>query len=230
MLPLNASSAAGIILGGAISNMIGFLNPVMLLGGALTSAAAGLLSSISISATDSLIMGLSALAGVGAMASQQPVVATNVFLSKELLPTGISVMLFSTMVGSAIGVAIAQAAFFATLDINLRSVPGVDASTIFDTGATALRDMVQEDLLPLVLRLYNSSMTIVFYISVGGGCVMVLTGLFVKWEKADFSDDKNDDSSDNKNDDSSDNEKDVEKKANFGDSDSHTRSKRDMPV
>ena len=84
----------------------------------------------------------------------------------------------------------------------------MDASAIFDNGATALRDMVEEDLLPLVLRLYNSSLTIVFYISVGGGCVMVLAGLLVKWKKAEFSDDKNSDTGDN--------EKDVEKKANLG--------------
>ncbi|UQC75652.1 MFS transporter [Colletotrichum lupini] len=183
LLPLNACSAVGVMAGGLLANTIGRANPVMLLGGTLTAIVSGLFSTITMASTDSLIMGISALAGFAALASQQPIVVAHNAVETKLSPTAISMMLFSSMVGSAISLAIAQAVFLNKLQGNLRLVQGVDVDKIIRSGATELRHIVDPSLLPKVLELYNLSIVQVFYMALAAGIAMTIASLLVKWTR-----------------------------------------------
>ncbi|KXH36582.1 hypothetical protein CNYM01_01478 [Colletotrichum nymphaeae SA-01] len=183
LLPLNACSAVGVMAGGLLANTIGRANPVMLLGGTLTAIVSGLFSTITMASTDSRIMGISALAGFAALASQQPIVVAHNAVETKLSPTAISMMLFSSMVGSAISLAIAQAVFLNKLQGNLRPVQGVDVDKIIRSGATELRHIVDPSLLPNVLELYNLSIVQVFYMALAAGIAMTVASLLVKWTR-----------------------------------------------
>lgn len=169
--------------GGLLANTIGRANPVMLLGGTLTAIVSGLFSTITMASTDSRIMGFSALAGFAALASQQPIVVAHNAVETKLSPTAISMMLFSSMVGSAISLAIAQAVFLNKLQGNLRPVQGVDVDKIIRSGATELRHIVDPSLLPKVLELYNLSIVQVFYMALAAGIAMTVASLLVKWTR-----------------------------------------------
>ncbi|KAG8160788.1 hypothetical protein KVR01_009052 [Diaporthe batatas] len=184
LLPLNACTAGGIILGGIIVDKIGFFNPIMMLGGTLTSVASGVLTTISLSTSKSRLMGYSALAGLGGLALQQPLTAAHNAVGKgPLSPSAMSLMLFSNMVGSSAGLAIAQAIFMGQLKATLSSVPGVRAEDIINSGASELRDLVDPQQLPRVMRLYNKSLTKVFFIGVGTAICMFGAGLFARWHR-----------------------------------------------
>ncbi|GJC86346.1 efflux pump roqT [Colletotrichum liriopes] len=176
LLPLNACSAVGVMAGGMLANVIGRANPVMLLGGTLTAIVSGLFTTINGSITDSRTMGYSALAGMSALATQQPIVVAHNAVESKLSPTAISMMLFSNMVGSALSLAIAQAVFINKLQDNLRSIQG-------SIGATEIRGIVDPSLLPQVLELYSLSIVQVFYMAVAAGVAMVISALVVKWTR-----------------------------------------------
>ncbi|GKT61058.1 hypothetical protein ColTof3_08397 [Colletotrichum tofieldiae] len=183
LLPLNACSAFGVMAGGMLANVIGRANPVMLLGGTLTAIVSGLFTTINGSITDSRTMGYSALAGMSALATQQPIVVAHNAVESKLSPTAISMMLFSNMVGSALSLAIAQAVFINKLQDNLRSIQGVDATKIIQSGATEIRGIVDPSLLPQVLELYSLSIVQVFYMAVAAGVAMVISALVVQWTR-----------------------------------------------
>ncbi|KAK8131832.1 MFS multidrug transporter [Apiospora kogelbergensis] len=183
LVALVSGSAFGVLAGGLLANTIGYANPVMILGGVLTSIAAGLFSSLNASSSVARIVGYSTLAGIGALATQQPVVVAHDSVHESLSPTAISIMLFSNMFGSAISLAISQAVFLNELRRNLGSIPGVDADAIMRGGATQLRSLVKPALLPLVLERYNSSIIQVFYMPLAVGIVMIVSGCVVKWKR-----------------------------------------------
>ncbi|KAK8097256.1 hypothetical protein PG999_013200 [Apiospora kogelbergensis] len=183
LLPLVSCSAFAVIAGGSLATYLGRTNPVMIIGGALVIAVSVLLSSINASASESRVLGYSALAGISALATQQPYLC-----GKDLSPTAISLMLFSGMSGSAVGLAMAQAIFINQLHDNLDPVEGINVAAIIGSGATELRNVVPTDKLEQVLKLYNLSLVQVFYVSVGAGCLMLASGCLVSWRRTENDD------------------------------------------
>lgn len=156
----------------------------MLIGGILTSVTSGLLTTIGLSTGKSRLLGYSALAGLGGLALQQPLTAAHNAVGKgRLSPSAMSLMLFSNMVGSSAGLAIAQAVFMGQLKTKLSSVPGVPVEAIINSGASELRRLVNPEQLPLVTRLYNLALTRVFFIGVAAAVCMFCAGLFARWQR-----------------------------------------------
>ena len=61
-------------------------------------------------------------------------------------------------------------------------IPGVDASTIIDAGATGVRTIVGPDMLPLVLDAYNSAVRNVFIMAIVTGSLAFVVSWGFEWK------------------------------------------------
>lgn len=104
-------------------------------------------------------VGYQVLAGVGrGITQQQPVLAVQQNLEPSKIPIGVAMVLFGQFFGGGLFLALAET----DLSSSLRSAlpeyaPGVNATLIFDAGATGVRTVVSTDRLPGVLLSYNKA-------------------------------------------------------------------------
>jgi len=119
--------------------------------------------------------------GVG-LGLQQTNIAAQAVLDKKDAPTGVSVVFFGQGLGGTISVAIAQNVLDNKLIQGLAGVNGITPQTVANTGATQLRNVFTKAQLPLVLKVYNHSLVIVFYIGLAFAIAAIFGGVFMEWK------------------------------------------------
>lgn len=127
-------------------------------------------------------IGVQVLFGVGVGAGmQQANTAAQTVLSRKDSPTGIAIMMFGMTLGGSIASSVAQNILNNKLISGLSSIPGFDARSIVNTGATELRHELPIKYLPEVLYVYNNALTSVFHVAVVTGCLTVLGSGTMEW-------------------------------------------------
>ena len=61
-------------------------------------------------------------------------------------------------------------------------LPNLDPSTISGGGASAVRDLVSSDQLPMVLRVYNDAIRSVWYLGLGLACLVFVASWGFEWK------------------------------------------------
>jgi len=184
-IPYLLSNPLSSLIVGAAVVKFGWYTPFMYFGSALFTVGSGLLYTLQLDSAAAKWIGYQILAGIGVGASIQiPYAAVQVVLSQKDLPLANALVIFFNSLGGALATSIAESIFSNTLVNELkRQVPQVDPSLIVNAGATRLREVVTpHELLPAVLRVYNTAVTRAFLLSVATGGLAFLSSLGVEWK------------------------------------------------
>ncbi|RJE22001.1 efflux pump [Aspergillus sclerotialis] len=128
-------------------------------------------------------IGLQVLCGFGiGIGMQQANLAAQTVLPRPDVPVGIALMFFAQQLGGAIFLAVGQSVFTHGLINGLTGVNELNPGKVAEAGATQIRNMVPESLLPKVLAAYNIALTQTWYISVGLMCASIVPTLCMEWK------------------------------------------------
>lgn len=113
---------------------------------------------------------------------QMPILAIQANTAAEITSIATAVLVFSQTFGGAVFIAIANVVFNDKLKNELESrLPGVDAQTIIDAGATAVRKVVSVEDLPEAVAAYAKGVDVVFSVAMGATCAMFVTAWGMGW-------------------------------------------------
>ncbi|MCJ1285457.1 hypothetical protein MMC26_004797 [Xylographa opegraphella] len=184
MLPYFLSTVVFVITSGFAVSKLGYYTPFLISGNAIVIVATALLTTLQIGTTIGESIGYQIIlgAGTGSALIQSNNAALTV-LSKEDIPTGVTILNFFGQVGGSVFISICQTILSSSLKSQLAStLPGFDASGIATSGATEIRNMVPEQQLPILLKAYNASIDNVFDCALGLACLAFVASLFVEWK------------------------------------------------
>lgn len=172
------------MIGGAAVTAIGYYTPFMLTSSILMSVGAGLLTTFTTSTHHSEWIGYQFIFGAGVgFGMQQPLVAVQTVLPKNDIPIGTAIIMFSQTLGGALFISVGQNVFSNQLVRNLQAVvPDLDPRIVTLTGATAIKEVVEERFLKGVLIAYNDALTQTLYVSVATACLSLVGAAFVQWK------------------------------------------------
>lgn len=182
-LPFILSMVIGSIGSGAFVARVGYYNPSILASSILSPIGAGLFTLFKVHTLHPMWIGVQVLFGFGVgLGLQQCNIAAQAVLDHKDAPTGVSLMVFCLGLGGTISVAVAQNVLDNKLISGLKGLSGVNGQNVATTGATQLRKNFSPDDLPEVLRVYNHSLVIVFYIAMAFAIACGLGAIFMEWK------------------------------------------------
>lgn len=151
----------------------------MWFGSAIFAVGAGMLYTLKVGSPAGQWIGYQILAGIGAGAGVQiPFVAVQVVTTEKDMPTANACVMFHNSLGGALSISIAQNIFVNTLGKEIpRVVPNFDPMIIAHAGATNLRAVVPEQLLPGILVAYNKSIVTAFVLAIATSGVAFIVSL-----------------------------------------------------
>ena len=182
-IPLVLALVVGSICGGQIVGRIGYYLPLILTSACIMPIGAGLITTFKVNSGEGVWIGYQVLFGIGlGTGMQQGAIAAQTVLNKKDVPTGVSLMFFTQMLGGAIFVSVGQNVFDSHLVSGLIGVVrDLNPEIIVNTGATDLRNIVPVKDLHEVLVVYNSALRQVFLVATAMGSVAILGGLLIEW-------------------------------------------------
>ncbi|KAK9446483.1 putative MFS multidrug transporter [Limtongia smithiae] len=181
-IPMLLSLVIASIMSGIAVRKSGYYTPSMFACSIVMSIGLGLVTTFKVDTPHQRWIGYQVVTGFGlGMGMQQAGLAANAVLAKRDISIGVSLMFFSQTLGGAIFLAIAQSVFTNDMASSLSSVAGVSASTVVNTGATDLRDVVDPSLLDAVLKAYNHALTRAFIVALSLAAASIFGALRMEW-------------------------------------------------
>ncbi|KAI1618945.1 DNA repair protein RAD50 [Exophiala viscosa] len=174
-LPTFISQIAMAVLSGVGVSKIGYMAPFAIVGSALVTLSAGLMSTLSVHTSTGKWIGYQIINGVGRGAAIQiPFIAAQSVVKPDMVPTITALVAWTQTFGGAVFIGLAQTAFINMLRSALaKNAPGVDASDVIAAGATNfLADLAakgEKTTRHGVLLAYNQAIAHTFYLVVGLG-------------------------------------------------------------
>ncbi|BAE61344.1 unnamed protein product [Aspergillus oryzae RIB40] len=182
-LPMIIGLVVGSIVAGAGVTRSGYYNPFMIIASILMAVGSGLMTTFTTTTGHSKWIGYQVCFGLGlGFGMQQPAAAAQTVLSPEDVSTGISLIFFAQYFGGALWISAANNVFANCLARNVASIAGVDAGDVVKVGATALREVVGDEQLALILPGYNSAVIDAFYVGVACACATGIGALTMEWK------------------------------------------------
>ncbi|KAK7749789.1 hypothetical protein SLS53_000368 [Cytospora paraplurivora] len=177
VLPMVLSS----ITTGVLISKIGYYTPFMICGVMLLSIGAGLLTTLQVDTGEAKWIGYQVLYGSGmGMTFQAPNLAAQTVLQTHDVPIGTALMLSSQLLSGAIFVSVGQNVLDGELLRKLAGLPGFDASTILNSGATTITAL-PEPLKSTVLVAYNAALRKVFQVGLIMTCLTIFGAATLEW-------------------------------------------------
>lgn len=176
-------TVASIVIGGTIT-ALGIYVPFMWVGAAIFTIGCGMLYTLKVSSPAGKWIGYQILTGFGAGSSVQiPFIAVQVVSSQKDMPTANALVMFFNSLGGAISISIAQNIFVNSLAREIpKHAPGLDPQIVLRAGATYVRNVVPEALLPGVLVAYTNAIVSAFILSIAMGSVAFLVSFGMEWK------------------------------------------------
>ncbi|KAJ9634959.1 uncharacterized protein PV06_08666 [Exophiala oligosperma] len=182
-LPFILALVIASIISGVFVSRIGYYMPSIIAGGILTPIGAGLFTLFDINTLHPMWIGVQVLYGFGVgLGLQQTNIAAQAVLDKKDAPTGVSVVFFGQGLGGTISVAMGQNILDNKLISGLKGVNGIRPQDVASTGATSLRKVFTAQQLPMVLKVYNHSLVIVFYVGLAFALAALMGGIWMEWK------------------------------------------------
>ena len=143
---------------------IGYYTPFIIIGGALSAVASGLMTTFSPTSAVAAWVCYQLLNGFSrGMILQQPITAVQANLPKDQLAIGSALVAFCQNFGASLFVSLGQTIFANSLSPALaKFAPEVDARKVISVGATNFRSVVWGSSVPRVILAYNKALTTVF--------------------------------------------------------------------
>ncbi|KAH8655382.1 MFS toxin efflux pump [Xylariales sp. PMI_506] len=167
---------------GFLVSYIGYYTPVMFLGTCLMAIGFGFFTTFTPNTGRAAWIGWQVMVGFGGgLSFSQPFTSAQTALAENDIAVGMSAIVFANTLGGAIFISVAQNIFANLLRTGLAGITGVDVQAIFNLGATGLVEAVPEAQRGLVIDIYSSASTKVFWISVALTCLHPLATFGMKW-------------------------------------------------
>ncbi|KAK8096973.1 hypothetical protein PG999_012917 [Apiospora kogelbergensis] len=179
------STVLFVIGSGIITSKIGYYTPCLILGTALAAVGCGLLATLRVDTSNARVIGYQILTGAGlGLSLAQCINAAQTVLSREDIPTGITIINFANLVGGTVFVSICQGVLSDTLTTELANIPGggLDVHALLGSGATDVTKMLPPDQLPAFLEAYNKGLGHIFYVALAASCLGFVASLFLEWK------------------------------------------------
>ncbi|WKT53554.1 Major facilitator superfamily [Fusarium oxysporum f. sp. vasinfectum] len=184
-LPLILTITIATISSGAFISMTGIAAPIIPIGAAIATLAAGLLYTLDIGSSSSKWIGYQVLGGVGwGLSLQIPIIIGQATSSPETLSSVTAIILFFQTIGGAFFVSAGQSAFVnIMLDVLPTDAPGVNPFQLLATGATEVRATFPTDQLNGILSAYMSGIKGAFAVGMGGVGLAFVVSLLQRWDR-----------------------------------------------
>lgn len=182
-IPLILGVAVTSMLAGWAVSSVGYYTLFMYATPLIASIGAGMLSTLRINSGHSAWIGFQALYGTGAgIGFGLPVVVVQVTLPAEKISSGTAIVTFIQSLAGALFNFVAQSVFQTRLLRALaEEAPGLDSARIMESRATMIRHLVEPDMLPAVLRAYNTAVMRAFIVAAALSAGSVLGVLALRW-------------------------------------------------
>ncbi|OTA89152.1 hypothetical protein M434DRAFT_398741 [Hypoxylon sp. CO27-5] len=183
LLPMTLSTIISSIVAGALSSIVGYYTPFLLIGSCITAIGAGLINTLQIQTETSRWIGYQVLYGFGiGMSIQVPNLAAQTVLPLDDVPIGTSLMLFGQLLGGAIFVSVGQTVFNNGLVGRLQGFTGFNSSVIESNGATTLSSSLPLELKTPVLMAYNEALRDAFRVGLILVCLTMIGAAGMEWK------------------------------------------------
>ncbi|KAI3320292.1 major facilitator superfamily domain-containing protein [Xylariaceae sp. AK1471] len=189
LLPLLISSVISSIISGGLISATGYYNPAALVGMALMSIGAGLITTFNLTTPLSRWFGYQVITGLGTgIGFQVALLVVQNTLSQELVPQGTACVQFFQSLGGALFIAVAQTVFQNGLIEGIhQNAPQLDPKIFINSGASnipeTLAAMGQSNALEAVLTGYMSGLRNTYYISAAAAAAAFAVCLGLEWKK-----------------------------------------------
>ncbi|KAL5360729.1 hypothetical protein BJX96DRAFT_175573 [Aspergillus floccosus] len=183
-LPMILSNVAGIIISGGLTTRFGYNAPFFIASSIVMSIGAGLITTFTVDVSQAKWVGYLFLYGLGVgFGFQQGGIAAQAVLPLSKVSIGTAIVMFLQMLGGSLFVSVAQNIFTKELITNLDAlnIPDFSPSDVVNGGATSVRSIVSEAVLPQVLVAYNDALIKVFQLALIMGCLSIIGALGVEW-------------------------------------------------
>ncbi|KAF2690588.1 major facilitator superfamily transporter [Lentithecium fluviatile CBS 122367] len=183
LIPLVLSVVVGSISSGGLVQRLGYYVPFMIAGACLMSVGAGLITTWDMGTKSGRWIGFQVLFGLGVgWNMQHPNLAVQIVLAKQDVPTGTALLSLFQTLGGAVFVAVGQNVFIDKFTNGLKSIAGVHAEHLVESGATGVRNSVPPQLLQRVLEAYSDSLTQgPFFAALIVACLALPAALGMEW-------------------------------------------------
>ncbi|KAK1764303.1 major facilitator superfamily domain-containing protein [Phialemonium atrogriseum] len=184
-LPLILAVTVATIASGVFISATGVATPLMVLGAALATVAAGLIYTLDIGSSSGKWIGFQILGGLGwGVGFQVPIIVAQGTAKPSDMSSVTAIILFFQTVGGAFSVSAGQSAFVNRLLGQLPvSAPGVDPLQVILTGAAQIRQVFPADQVNGILEAYMSGIKASFAISVAFVGIAFLASLASRWRR-----------------------------------------------
>lgn len=184
LLPLCISSSLSTLSAGWVISKVGYYVPFMWIGAPILATGAGLFQLIRVSSPASRWVGYQIASGIGyGICGQIPILAVQVVLDKEDVPTGCVIVIFFECLGGALATSIAQNLFTDTLLKNLSEIDGVDGAAVVAAGATGFRPLIHPELLEKVIDAFAAALRNVFLLALASAAVALVVSAAMEWRR-----------------------------------------------
>lgn len=182
-LPLILGVTVLSIVAGVGITIIGYYVPFMIAGGAIFTVGAGLLTTFDVNTPSSQWIGYQLLAGAGVgLIMQQPMIAAQTVLKLEDVPTGTAAIVFFQSLGGALFISVGQNIFNNQLIAGIKEIaPEITPMELLQVGATSLKTVFSEELMPKVLIAYNDALTTTYIVAIAMGGLGFLASFGMEW-------------------------------------------------
>jgi MFS family permease len=182
-LPTFIVQIVSTVLGGILTARLRYLAPLSVAGGAFTTIAAGLFSTLKPKTGPAKWIGYQVISGFGrGLAIQLPLQAAQTTVGPDMIPTVTATVAWAQTFGGSIMIGLAQTTLLNLLRHSLwRYAPNIPVDDVITEGATGYIAMLRErgDLVGTtqVTTAYNDAVTKVFYLCAGCGAAGTLSAL-----------------------------------------------------
>ncbi|KAJ5153858.1 Sucrose symporter plant [Penicillium coprophilum] len=152
-LPIILSNVAGIILCGGSTTRLGYVVPFFIMSSIIMSIGAGLITTFTVDVSQATWIAYLFLYGLGVGCGfQQGAVASQTAFPLSKVSIGTAIVMFIQTLGGALFVAVVQKVLTKELILNLSS------ANVANGGATSVRSIFGDSILPEVLVAYNDAL------------------------------------------------------------------------
>ena len=184
MLSLCVSTSLSTLSAGWIISKVGYYVPFMWIGPPILAIGGGLFQLIRAHSPASRWIGYQIVSGIGyGLCGQTPILAVQVVLDKEDVPTGCVLVIFFQCLGGALATSIGQNLFTDKLQGNLRGIDGVDSAAVVAAGAADFRRFVPPALLNKVIDAFGSALRNVFLLALAAAVVALVVSSAMEWRR-----------------------------------------------
>lgn len=183
LLPAMLAQTISTIIAGAMTTVLGYYNPWLLLGTALMSIGCGLFTTFEVHTGSPQWIGYQVIFGLGAgMFITSPLIAVQSVLSPEDTPIGIAAVSFFQMFGGSLFIAISQTIFNEQLVKELmKNVPTINVPALLAAGTIGLHKVATPEQLPGVIQSFNVALMDTFYLGAATAAMSFLFSLGLPW-------------------------------------------------